>query len=92
MKKIGFNIGRQSCERIMEEIHPCRTSCMLKDALNSRPRLWPLIKFKYLSEKLPLSQKLRYLRGNRFSQCFILSTALNARYQVSLYTTNLNNQ
>ena len=34
----------------------------------------------YFSEKLPLSQKLRYFRGSRFPQCFILPTA---RYQVS---------
>ena len=27
----------------------------------------------YLSEKLPFSQKLRYFRGNRVLQCFILS-------------------
>ena len=33
--------------------------------------------FNYWSEKLPLSQKLRYFRGSRFSQCFILSTALH---------------
>ena len=32
--------------------------------------------FNYFSEKLPLSQKLRYFRGSRFPQCFILSTAL----------------
>ena len=42
---------------------------------------WPEV-FYYCSEKLPLSQKLRYFRGSRFSQCFILSTALVARYML----------
>ena len=33
--------------------------------------------FNYLSEKLSLSQKLRYFRGSRFSQCCIPSTTLH---------------
>ena len=39
---------------------------------------------------MPLSQKLRYFRGSRFSQSFILSTARLpiARYQVSFYDSN----
>ena len=32
--------------------------------------------FLYLSEKLPLSQNIRYFRGSRFPQYFIISTAL----------------
>ena len=31
----------------------------------------------YLSEKLPLPQKLLYFKGSCFSQCFLLSTALH---------------
>ena len=34
------------------------------------------IRFKYFSQKLPPSQKLRYFRGSRFSQRFIPSTGL----------------
>ena len=37
--------------------------------------------FYYLSEKLSLSQNLCYFRGSRFSQCFILSTALQCSLQ-----------
>ena len=33
--------------------------------------------FKFFSEKFLLSQKLRYFRGSRFSQCCTLSTALH---------------
>ena len=57
--------------------HSCRTSCVLSDAFNLRPRLSSRIKFKYFSGKLLLPQRLRYFRGSRFSQCFILSTALH---------------
>ena len=54
-------------------------SCVLSDA-----KLWGLeIKFV---EKLLLSRKLRYFRGSRFSQCFILYQQLSiTRYQVRFY-------
>ena len=59
--------------------HPFTRSCMLSDAWFRyiKIKLWGLkIKFKYCSGKL------HYFRGIRFSQCFILSTAI-ARYQVT---------
>ena len=37
---------------------------------------WRILLLFYSREKLPLSQNLRLCRGSRFSQCFILSTAL----------------
>ena len=40
--------------------------------MHKRLQAWSL-----LSEKLPLSQKLRHFKGRRFSQCFIPSTSLN---------------
>ena len=39
------------------------------------------MKFKYFSDKLLLSQKLRYFSGSRFSQCSTLSTALSLEIQ-----------
>ena len=41
--------------------------------------------FYYFSEKLPLSQNLCYFRGSRFSQCFILSTALQCSLPKSVF-------
>ena len=46
--------------------------CVLSDK-NKRLLARSLLLF---SEKLPLSQKRCYFRGSHFSQCFILSTAL----------------
>ena len=43
-------------------------------AFRSRRRLLEVV--YYFSENLPLSQNLCYFKGSRFSQCFILSTAL----------------
>ena len=58
-------------------------SCVLSDA-------WGLeINFKYFSGKLLLSRKLRYyFRGSRFSQCFILSTALRCLLPSKFYADN----
>ena len=68
------SIGRRSCERIMEEKTPllAQISC-----LNLRPQQRCQIHFKYFSDKLLCSQKHCYFRGNRFSQCVILSTVLH---------------
>ena len=40
----------------------------------------------FLSEKLPLSQKVRYFKGSHFSQCFTLSKAFH--YEVFFYAKN----
>ena len=62
------------CER-PEQKHHFRTSCVLSDALNSRPQLGLWVQLKHFSEKLLLSQKLRHFRDSHFPQCFILSAA-----------------
>ena len=41
----------------------------------------------YLSEKLPLSQKLRAIRESRFSQCSYYQQFSIAHYQLSFYAT-----
>ena len=61
----------------------CAFSC-----LSSRPQLRYRIQFKYFHETLFLSQKLRYFRVNRFSQCFILSTALNCSLPSNCHANN----
>ena len=55
--------------------------CLIKD-------FWTEV-FQHLSEKLLLSQKIRYFVGSRFSQCLILSPEQLsiARYQVSFYAS-----
>ena len=55
---LGVSIGRQSCERIMEEKTPLSHKLCAFRCLNSRPQL-----------RSP--QKLQYFRWGRYSQCFI---------------------
>ena len=43
------------------------------------------LRLKYFSEKLPISSKMRYSRGSRFSQCFILSRALHCLFLMPIY-------
>ena len=61
---------KHPCCTPMLHINLCALSCL-------KHRLSCLKPFDILSEKLHLSQKLHYFRGSRFSQCFILSTALH---------------
>ena len=41
--------------------------------------------FKILSDKLPISQKLRNFRGNSFLQCVLLSTALHCSLPEAIF-------
>ena len=43
--------------------------------------------FEYLSEKLPLSQKVCHLRGSRFSLCFMQAPALSCSLQIVFILT-----
>ena len=65
--KLGENNGRNK--------HPCRTSCVLLDALNLRPQMRSRIQFKYVSEILLLSQ-IRYFRGSSFSMFYTVNNSL----------------
>ena len=44
--------------------------------------------FYKLSEKLPVSLKLRHFRESRFSQYYVLPITPIAHYQVSFYANN----
>ena len=68
--ELKFN---QSCEKMMREKTPLLDEFV---CFQIRIKDFWLEVFYYFSEKLPLSQNLCYFRGSRFSQCFILSTAL----------------
>ena len=59
------------------------TQVVCLHALNSRTQLRSRIQFKYFSQKLPLSQKVRYFRGSCFAQCLKLCFTI-ACYHVSL--------
>ena len=48
-----------------------------------RPEIF--LRLKYFSEKIPPSQKLLYFKGNRFTQSFILSTALRCLFYTKLF-------
>ena len=52
-----------------------KRSCLLLDAMISRPQILNLRSQNQICGKLLLSWKLRHFRGSRFSQCFILSTS-----------------
>ena len=53
---------------------------VLSDAFNLRPQLRSRIQFKYLSEKLLLSQKVCYFRESRFSQSTALHYLLPSKF------------
>ena len=55
------SVGRRSCERIIEEKLPRRTSYLLSDALKSRPQLRSVIKFKH--NEITLSQNYATQEG-----------------------------
>ena len=70
----------RSCEIIMEDKHPCHTKLCAFRCSISGPQNFILKVSKSNSNssgKLLLSRKLRYFRGSRFSQSFILSTSLH---------------
>ena len=53
--------------------HPCHTKLCAFRCLISGPQILSVRSPYQIHWKLLLSRKLRYFRGNRFSQCFILS-------------------
>ena len=65
-----FLIGHRSCMRIRKEKTPLMQKFVFFQMPNKRLQAWSL--FFYLSEKF-LSQKLRYFRGSRFSQCYTIN-------------------
>ena len=73
-----FGLNRSSARAQWKKEHPCcitlcaYSRCTIKGFSYS---LCYCYLFYYLSEKLPLCQKLHYFRGSRFSQCFIPSTS-----------------
>ena len=68
---------------------PCRTSCVLSDALTLRPQLAEVSKSNILVRNYPFLKKVCYFRGSRFSQCFVYYQQLSiAHYQVSFYGNN----
>ena len=81
--KFVNSIGRRSCEIIMKERNTLVTrSCVLSVAWFRDLK----INLKFLVENL--SRKLRYFRGSRFWQCFILSTALHCLLPRSKFCIN----
>ena len=68
--------------------HPCHTKLCAFRCLISRPQILNLRSQNQIRRKLLLSRKLRYFRGSRFSQCFILSTSSYTRYLVRFYANN----
>ena len=68
-------IGRRSCENKNERKTPLSHKLCALTCLNSRLQPRFRNQLNYFTEKLRLSQKLRYLRGSRLSQCFKLPTA-----------------
>ena len=71
------SIGHRSCKRIIKEKTPLLHKLCAFRCLNLRPHLMSRNQFKSFREKLFLAQFLRDARGSRFSQIFILSTALH---------------
>ena len=67
--KLRNNSGR------WKKKHPCHTKLCTFRCLISRPQILNLRSRNQTRRKLLLSQKLRYFRGSRISQCFILSIA-----------------
>ena len=71
--------------------HLCRTKLCAFRCLISVPQnliLRSRNQIQIFSWKLLLSQKLRYFRGSRFSQCFILSTASHWLLQSKFFLNN----
>ena len=91
MWKFELNIGR--CERLMEEKKGkkhCRTSFVFPDAWIT-DLMRSQIKFKDLSEKLPISQKLRFfIQREPFLTTLytVNSSSLLVLYKVSLFAYN----
>ena len=72
----------------MEEKMPLSQKLCAFRCLNSRPQLRSRIQFKYFSDKLLLSQKLRYFRG--YGIFYTINTELPiTRYQVGIYAKDL---
>ena len=79
------SFGHWICKRIMKEKTPLLHYFECFQMHNKGPRLKSFI----IQVRNYLSQKLRYFRGSNFSQCLILSAALDvAHYQVSFYANN----
>ena len=76
--KFVLNWSREkSCERIMEEKTSLSHKLCAFRCLILRPQILNLRSQNQICGKLLLSWKLHYFRGSRFSQWFILSTALH---------------
>ena len=84
------SIGRRSCKIVTKEKNTLVTqSCLLSDALFSRPNIINLRSRDQIRVKLLLFRKLRHFRGSVFSQYFIHYQPLPiTRYQVRFYVNN----
>ena len=81
----NLSIGHQSCKRIMTEKTLLHNFVCFQMHINKRLQL----SFSFIiGEKLHLSQLLQ--RESRFSQCFLLATALHCSLQVNFCLKKIN--